>query len=162
MRYLIFLFALALPAGGWAAVEKPSKGCSTADIHYLGTEKRRGDIVFGLFSMRNTGDVPLRFPINDNRSHVLHYMYAETQIRPRSGVGWTPRTLFLDSWTVSPYELVVDPGEQVVVKVADAGVFRGEDGPGVEYAMLFKDRLFRCEVMSEPFVVLPVKVPESQ
>ncbi len=144
------VLAWAVTGFGWpSSVASAAEHCS-AEIRYLGTSNAYGKDPVGIFSVRNTGDGVYKFAVPD-RKGVMHYMYAEVQVEDGRG-GWKARNVQLDSWRRPPGELSVRPGHVVEVAVSDA-VFQGQAEAGHRYTVLFRDLLFQCSVMSEPFLV---------
>jgi hypothetical protein len=145
---MVFLMSIS----SCATKEVAPGNCSTLKIVYVNTVPgEQGVDPEGIFSITNTGDVPVKLPLVPGSSRHIHSQIATTEERSSSNDSWrvfNPALQEVMGW--SRY-MVIKPGQKKDIAYYANGLFYGDPPAGdMEYSIVVTD-LAGCMYRSEPF-----------
>jgi hypothetical protein len=138
-------------ASSCATKKSAPRNCSTLNIIYVDNVPGEQGDREGIFSIKNTGKVPVNLPLESGSNHHIHSQYATPEERSSSNGSWRMFNPVLEEVLGWRTRMIVKPGQTKKIAYHANGLFYG--GPlrgGMEYSIIVKD-LAGCTYRSAPF-----------
>lgn len=148
--FLAILFSIN--ASSCATTKSVQTSCSTLNISYVNNVPgTQGVGREGIFSVTNTGNVPVKLPLDWGSSRHIHTQYATPEERPSSNGSWRMFNPALEEVMGWSGHMIIKPGQTKKIAYYANGLFYGDPPPGgMEYSIVVTD-LAGCSYRSEPF-----------
>ena len=150
MCCLAVLFLIS--ASSCATKKSALRNCSTLNIIYVNNvPSEQGVGREGIFSIINTGKVPVSLPLDWGSSHHIHSQYATPEERVSSNDSWQIFNLALEEVMGWRTHMTIRPEHTKKIAYYANGLFNGGPLPGdTEYSIVVTD-LSGCTYRSVPF-----------
>lgn len=128
------------------------RSCSTLNIVYVNSVPgEQGVDPEGIFSITNTGNVPVNLPLVPGSSHHIHSQIATTEERSSNNGSWRMFNPALEEVMGWSRHMTIKPGQTKNIAYYANGLFYGDPPDGdMEYSIVVTD-LAGCTYRSEPF-----------
>jgi hypothetical protein len=145
-----------MSASSCATKDMAPRNCSTLNISYLSkVSSEQGVEPKGIFSITNTGKVPVNFPLESGSGWHIHSQYATPEGRSSSNESWRMFNPVLEEVMGWSRRMTIKPGQTKNIAYYANGLFYGDSPAGdpagdMEYSIVIMD-LAGCSYRSEPF-----------
>lgn len=141
----------AIYTSSCASIKSAQRSCSALNINYVNNVPSKQGGREGIFSITNTGKVPVDLPLERGGSNHIHSQYAIPEEWSSSKGGWrmfNPVLAEVAGWNA---RMTVKPGRTRKIAYHANGLFDGGLPAGdIQYSIVVID-LAGCKYRSAPF-----------